>query len=143
MKTLRKACKRKAIDFGEPKTQGFDESWDIDEEEVKPDPRRGWTLLNFFLASKNLPKAKKGGMKSGGDLRNSFFPLVAGTFNAWERRTGRRIDDRAFVMTMRRRYGEWFYPGHMLGREALSIYQKEMEEVYRRVRAGRRYELSV
>jgi hypothetical protein len=124
-----KIRKESLFDFEEPKVQGFDECWDIDEEEVEPDPRRGWILRNLFLASKNLFQRRES--KRNGT--NSFFDEIAGRLNAWERRTGRQIDDELFVMTMRRRYGEWFYPGHMLGKEALKIYHKGMKEAYRKM----------
>ena len=137
MRRLRKVHKTWPIDFREPKTQGFDESWNIDEEEEEPDPERGLTLRNLFLASKNLVQETDAGRRSERNGTNSFFDQIAGRLSAWERKTGRKIDDGFFVMTMRRKYGEWFYPGHMLGKEALNIYHKETKEVYRKMSACR------
>jgi hypothetical protein len=133
MRKLRKVHKTWPIDFEEPKTQGFDESWNIDEEEEELDPERGLTLRNLFMASKNVVQENDAGRRSEKNGTNPFFDEIAGALNEWERKTGKKIDDEFFVMTMRRKYGEWLYPGHLRGREALNIYHKETKEVYRKM----------
>ena len=113
-----KIRKKSLFDFEEAKIEGFHESWDIDEGEIEPDSERGWNLRNLFLARKNLSQGMEYGRRSEGNGTNPFFDEIAGALNEWERKTGKKIDDELFVMTMRRKYGEWFYPGHMLGKEA-------------------------
>lgn len=130
MRKFRKLCKRVKSDSEEPKTARFEDAWDLGEEDEEPDPRRAVNLRSLFIACKKVPQENEFGMESETNGTNTYFDEIAQKLNAWERRTGKKIRDDHFVCALSRKFGENFYPGDMVGKEALKIYRKEIKDAY-------------
>jgi hypothetical protein len=133
MGSLKDFYKRTGIKIEKSKAKGFEDDLRLadedEDEEIEPDPRRGRHLQNLYTAFKARFEKNKFRVRSKSPSIIGIFNKAAGRLNEHERQTHDEIDDRLFVVALFMKYGKDTYPGHLLGKAAIDIYYKKLEEL--------------
>lgn len=96
------------------------------DQNIKINPQRAAHLHNVYTAVKGLYEKNRFRKKTRNPSIVTTFNKLAQKLSEYERETGVEIDDGLFVMALFMKFGKNTFPGHLLVKSAIEIYEKKL-----------------